>query len=111
MAEKVALSYNRWAEQRRAELNLVMARQTADWIEARSEAQMALGRVQALEGLATRLKAEAVKDQLSCRAMSVIRTSETPGPSTCAAASFRLVRRTIRFDPSVNDPEKPPVLA
>jgi hypothetical protein len=56
MAEKVALSYNRWAEERRSELNLVMARQTADWIEARSEAQMALGRVQALEGLAARLR-------------------------------------------------------
>jgi hypothetical protein len=55
-AEKVALTYSRWADQRRAELNLVIARQTVDWIEARGEAQTAFGRVQALKGLATRLK-------------------------------------------------------
>ena len=55
-AGKVALSYDRWADQRRAELNLVIARQTADWMEARGNAQTALGRVQALQGLATRLK-------------------------------------------------------
>ena len=55
-AEKVALAYGRWADQRRAELNLVIARQTADWIEARGEAQTAFGRVQALQGLAARLK-------------------------------------------------------
>ena len=55
-AEKVALTYDRWADQRRAELNLVIARQTASWIEARSDAQTAFGRVQALHGLATRLK-------------------------------------------------------
>lgn len=55
-AEKVALSYNRWADQRRSELNLVIARQTAGWLEARGEAQTAFGRVQALKGLATRLK-------------------------------------------------------
>jgi hypothetical protein len=54
-AEKVALTYDRWADQRRAELNLVIARQTASWLEARSDAQTAFGRVQALQGLATRL--------------------------------------------------------
>lgn len=54
-AEKVALTYDRWADQRRAELNLVIARQTASWMEARGEAQTAFGRVQALQGLATRL--------------------------------------------------------
>lgn len=55
-AEKVALTYNRWADQRRSELNLVIARQTVDWMEARGDAQKAFGRVQALQGLATRLK-------------------------------------------------------
>lgn len=54
-AEKVALSYDRWADQRRSELNLVIARQTAGWLEARTDAQTAFGRVQALRGLATRL--------------------------------------------------------
>jgi hypothetical protein len=56
MAEKVALAYDRWADVRRSELNLVIARQTVDWMEARSEAQTAFGRFQALQGLATRLQ-------------------------------------------------------
>ncbi len=49
---RVGLDYERWADTRRAELNLVIARQTAVWLEARSEAQTAFGRVQALQGLA-----------------------------------------------------------
>jgi hypothetical protein len=56
VAGKVALAYDRWADTRRAELNLVIARQTVDWMEARVEAQSAFGRVQALQGLAARLK-------------------------------------------------------
>ena len=55
-AERVALRYERWADHRRAELNLVIARQTAGWLEARSEAQTAFGRAQALKGLAKRLQ-------------------------------------------------------
>jgi hypothetical protein len=55
-AGKVALTYDRWADQRRGELNLVIARQTVDWMDARSEAQNAFGRMQALQGLAKRLK-------------------------------------------------------
>jgi hypothetical protein len=54
IAEKVALAYDRWADVRRSELNLVMARQTAVWLQARTEAQTAFGRVQALQGIATR---------------------------------------------------------
>lgn len=53
-AERVGLTYQRWADIRRAELNLVIARQTAAWIEARGEASTALGRLQALQGLARR---------------------------------------------------------
>ncbi|WP_333816087.1 hypothetical protein [Tabrizicola sp.] len=55
-AERVAMAYDRWADVRRSELNLVIARQTAHWLEARGEAQTAFGRVQALQGLAERLK-------------------------------------------------------
>lgn len=58
MAAKVGLGYDRWADVRRAELNLVIARQTAAWLEARGEAQTAFGRVQALQGVAERLKAQ-----------------------------------------------------
>lgn len=55
-AEKVSLSYDRWADQRRADLNLIIARQTAAWLDARSEATTSFGRVQALQYVATRLK-------------------------------------------------------
>lgn len=58
MAAKVGLGYERWADVRRAELNLVLARQTAAWIEDRGEAQTAFGRVQALEGVSARLAAQ-----------------------------------------------------
>lgn len=56
-AARVGLGYDRWADVRRAELNLVIARQSAAWHEARSEAQTAFGRVQALQALATQAKA------------------------------------------------------
>lgn len=52
VAEKVALTYDRWADARRSELNLVIARQTVDWMEARNGAKGAFGRLQALQGLA-----------------------------------------------------------
>jgi hypothetical protein len=51
-SSKVGLDYERWADARRSELNLVIARQTAAWLEARGEAQTAFGRVQALQKLA-----------------------------------------------------------
>ena len=53
-AVKVGLGYERWADVRRAELNLIIARQTATWLEARGAAQTAFGRVQALNWLASR---------------------------------------------------------
>lgn len=55
-SSRVGLEYERWADTRRAELNLVISRQTAVWLEARSEAQTAFGRVQALNGLADKLR-------------------------------------------------------
>lgn len=51
----VGLGYQRWADIRRGELNAVIARQTAAWIEARSGAAVAFGRVQAVRGIAERL--------------------------------------------------------
>ena len=56
-AQQVALTYERWADQRRAELNLVIARQTATLIEARQVAGTALGRVQVLDILIQKSKA------------------------------------------------------
>ena len=55
ISTRVGLQYDRWADVRRSELNLVISRQTADWLEARGEAQTAFGRVQALNSLTTKL--------------------------------------------------------
>jgi hypothetical protein len=52
MADLVACGYQRWADQRRVELNAVLARQTAAYLAARAEAERAFGRSQALAGLA-----------------------------------------------------------
>lgn len=54
VAGEVAMRYQLWADQRRAEVNLILARQTVQWVEARQEAAQAFGRNQALNGLITR---------------------------------------------------------
>ena len=51
----VDVTYQRWADIRRAELNATIARQTVALIEARAEAGQAFGRTRALEGALTRL--------------------------------------------------------
>lgn len=45
-------TYQRWADLRRGELNLVIARQTADRLTALDAAKTAFGRLEALRGLA-----------------------------------------------------------
>ena len=55
-ASGVELRYQRWADQRRAEINLTLARQTAAWIEARQSATVALGKADALRTLAKKRK-------------------------------------------------------
>ena len=55
VAEQVVLRYQLWADVRRAELNTVLARQTADWLAAREDARNAFGRAEALRGIAARL--------------------------------------------------------
>ncbi|WP_309664839.1 hypothetical protein [Tabrizicola sp.] len=52
----VALNYQRWADLRRAGLNAVIARQTAEWMQAKAAASLAFGRTQALRGIVERLK-------------------------------------------------------
>ncbi len=51
------LTYQRWADARRAELNMLLARQTVTWMEARDQASEAFGKKQALGGVATKLAA------------------------------------------------------
>ena len=55
-AAEVGLRYQRWADQRRADINLTLARQTATWMDARQEAALAFGKSQALDGLSKKLK-------------------------------------------------------
>lgn len=50
-AAQADLLYRRWVEARRAEINLVLARQTAAWLEAQAAAREAFGRAEALRGL------------------------------------------------------------
>lgn len=45
------LRYENWADTRRAEINLVLARQTAQWLEARQTAQTTFGRAEVLRQL------------------------------------------------------------
>ena len=56
-AALVGLTYQRWADARRAEINLQLALQTRDWLDAQSHAREAFGKSQALNALAARLKA------------------------------------------------------
>ena len=46
--------YKRWADLRQAELNLVIARQTVEWLTTKDQAKTAFGRTEALRGLADR---------------------------------------------------------
>lgn len=49
--QTVGLTYERWANVRRSDLNLVIARQTVSWISARDDAGTAFGRLQVLRAL------------------------------------------------------------
>lgn len=53
-AALAGLAYQRWADARRAEINLTLARQTHHWMEARDAAQKAFGKADALRRLVER---------------------------------------------------------
>lgn len=53
-AQVAELRWQKWADQRRAEVNLMLARQTADWIEARENAQRAFAKGEALRAVRKR---------------------------------------------------------
>lgn len=48
---QIALRYDHWADARRSEINRVLARQTAEWLEARADANRAFGRADVLRKL------------------------------------------------------------
>lgn len=47
-AALAGLAYQRWADARRTEINLILARQTHVWMEAREGARIAFGKAEAL---------------------------------------------------------------
>lgn len=54
---KVDMMYRSWADGRRAELNMILARQTANWMESAAEARRCFGRLDALQQVAARMAA------------------------------------------------------
>lgn len=52
-AAQVALSYQRWADERRRELNMQLARQMVSVAQRQAEARLAFGRAEVLHRLAT----------------------------------------------------------
>jgi len=54
--EQVRFAYRCWADERRAELNLTLARQTAEWMAQRDAAALSFGRAEVLDRLAKRKK-------------------------------------------------------
>ena len=55
-AHQAGLRYQSWAETRRAEINPILARQTAEMLVARQDAALAFGKNQALRGLQEKLR-------------------------------------------------------
>jgi hypothetical protein len=55
-AAQAGLLYERWAEARRAEINLSLARQTAAWLDLQAEARQAFGRSEVMQTLRDRSK-------------------------------------------------------
>lgn len=51
-AARIGATYQIWADARRAEINIALARSTADWLERREEAGKSFGRWQVLDRLA-----------------------------------------------------------
>lgn len=50
-AVQARLRYEHWADLRRAEMNVVLARQTVQWMEAREDARTTFGRAEVLRQL------------------------------------------------------------
>jgi hypothetical protein len=57
-AAVAALRYQSWADARRAELGQVLARQTADWLDLRDQAQRAFVRARGVDQVVAKLAAK-----------------------------------------------------
>ncbi len=56
VGRRAEMTYQRWAEGRRAEINVVLARQTADWLTAQDAARAVFGQTEALKAIVHRMK-------------------------------------------------------
>ena len=56
VAAQASLRYQQWADARRQEMNLVLARQTAAWMTAHARAAEAFGRAEVIATLASRAR-------------------------------------------------------
>lgn len=59
--QQAVLRYQNWADTRRAEINLLLARQTAEMLAARAAASQAFGKDQALQSLQTKIGLTAIR--------------------------------------------------
>jgi hypothetical protein len=57
-SQLAGLGYQRWADARRSEINVVLARQTVEFLAARDEARVAFGKADALSKVAEKLRLE-----------------------------------------------------
>lgn len=55
-AAQATFHYERWAEARRSEINLILSRQTAAWHDAQAGARRAFGQSQVLRSLQMKLR-------------------------------------------------------
>lgn len=55
-AARIGATHQIWADARRAEINIALARSTADWLERREEARKSFGRWQVLDRLGDTLR-------------------------------------------------------
>jgi len=51
VAAQVGLRYEQWADMRRGQINMALARQTVTWMEAQDRARSAFGRAEVLRKL------------------------------------------------------------
>ncbi len=51
VAAKSEMLYQQWADRRRAEINIVLARQTADWMDKQQTARRSFGQAEVLRKL------------------------------------------------------------
>jgi hypothetical protein len=66
-AARIGTMHQIWADARRAEINIALARSTAEWLEKQEEARKSFGRWQILDGMAGALRRPDARYRRSAR--------------------------------------------